>query len=148
MNWRTTMAHPGASNVGSVVGAGVGAHDVFHWERILASFIQLLSILTSIASTPLSLMVMTRHINDLQLELPSLPNSDGGSPVDGDSDGSGNSSNNSIAVSVVPVLVDCCIPPTNITDAPDCHRNRDCPCHHPHLHPCPHHRHCHRHSLL
>jgi hypothetical protein len=67
MNWRTTMVPPEASAVGSVVGAGVGTHDVFHWERILASFIQFLSLQTSITLTPLSSMVMTRHIHDLRL---------------------------------------------------------------------------------
>ncbi len=67
MNWRTTMAPPEASTVGSVVGAGVGKHDVFYWERILASFIQLRSLPTSITLMPLSSMVMTRHIHDLQL---------------------------------------------------------------------------------
>jgi hypothetical protein len=67
MNWHTTMAPPEASAVGSVVGARVGTHDVFHWERILASFIQLLSLLTSITLLPLSLMVMTRYIHDLRL---------------------------------------------------------------------------------
>ncbi len=53
MNWRTTLAPPEVSAVGSVVGAGLGTHDVFHWERILASFIQLLSLPTSITSMPL-----------------------------------------------------------------------------------------------
>jgi hypothetical protein len=38
MKWCTTMTHPGASAVGSVLGSGVGAHDVFHWERILALY--------------------------------------------------------------------------------------------------------------
>jgi hypothetical protein len=101
MNWRTIMAPPEASAVGSVLGAGVGRHDVFHWERILASFIQLLSLPTSITSTPSSSMVMTRHIHDLRMGLPSLLDSDGVSRGDGDSDGSGDSGKNGITVSVV-----------------------------------------------
>ena len=39
MSWRTTMSFPDTSTDGSVVGAGVGASDVFYWERVLASFI-------------------------------------------------------------------------------------------------------------
>jgi hypothetical protein len=46
-----------------------------------------------------------------RLRLPSLLNSDGVSHVDGDSDGSGNSGNKGIAVSVVPFLVDVVFPP-------------------------------------
>jgi hypothetical protein len=102
MNWRTTMTPPEASAVGSVARAGVGTHDVIHWERILASFIQLLSLPTSIASMPLSSMVMIRHIHDLRLELPLLLDSDGISRGDGNSNGSGDSGNNGITVSVVP----------------------------------------------
>jgi hypothetical protein len=61
------MAPPEASTMGLVVGARVGTHDVFHWVRILASFIQLLSLPTSMTLMPLSSMVMTRHIHDLRL---------------------------------------------------------------------------------
>ena len=35
----TTMSCPETSADGLVVGGGVGASDVFHWEKILASFI-------------------------------------------------------------------------------------------------------------
>jgi hypothetical protein len=54
-----------------------------------------------------------------------LLDSDGVSCEDGNSNGSGDSSNNSIAVSVVPFLVDCCIPLTAITVAAKRHLLRD-----------------------
>ncbi len=58
--------------------------------------------------------------------------SDSVSRGDGNCDGSSESENNSIAVSLIPILVDCCISPTAITVAANCHRDRDRPCHRPH----------------
>ena len=39
MQEHTTMSSPETSAYGSVVGGGVGAYDVSHWQKILASFI-------------------------------------------------------------------------------------------------------------
>jgi hypothetical protein len=58
--------------------------------------------------------------------------SNGISHGDRDSNGSGDSGNNGIAVSIIPILIDCFISPTAITVAADRHCNRNRPCHRPH----------------